>query len=62
MIVKILLELAILDIRAAIGDQKIEFFKITACTFCIIIKSSADIKTSLTSAISLHIFLILVEN
>ena len=62
MIVKIFLELAILDIRAAIDDQKIKFFKITACTFCIIIESSTDIKTSLTSAISLHIFLILVEN
>ena len=59
--VKILVKMAIFDFRMAINGRKIKIFKIAAYTFCIILQSSPDIKTSLPSAPSFHIFVVLGE-
>ena len=49
------------DICGPKNGQIIKIFKIVAYTFCIILSSSPDIKTSFSSTVSLHIFVILCE-
>ena len=57
--VKILVKMANFDSQRAINGRKSKIFKIAACTFCITLESSLDIKISLSATVSFHIFVVL---